>query len=71
MLQHGSADPVSGMTALANVIDRLQEAGIEHAAHIHGGARHSFTVYGTRDYDLKADQASWQALQAFLEDRLH
>lgn len=70
MLQHGSADPVSGMSALAALIDRLQEAGIEHSAQIHGGARHSFTVFGTGDYDLEADRASWQALQGFLEERL-
>lgn len=70
MLQHGSADPVSGMSALAGLIDRLQENGIEHSAQIHGGARHAFTVYGSGDYDLEADRASWVALKAFLEQRL-
>lgn len=70
LIQHGSADPVSGMSDLAALIDALQAAGIEHNAQIHGGARHAFTVYGSGDYDLDADQASWQALTAFLEERL-
>ena len=70
LIQHGSADPVSGMSDVAALLDALQAAGVEHDAQIHGGARHSFTVYGSGDYDLGADQASWQALTAFLAERL-
>ncbi|EAR09146.1 dienelactone hydrolase family protein [Reinekea blandensis] len=70
MVQHGSADPVSGMSDLAALLDALQAAGVEHSAQIHGGARHSFTVFGSGDYDLTADQASWQALMGFLADKL-
>jgi len=33
-----------------------------------GGARHSFTVYGSGDYDLEADTASWNSLLAFLDE---
>jgi dienelactone hydrolase len=40
LLLHGSADPVSGMGALASLVDQLQEAGVEHNAEIYGGARH-------------------------------
>jgi dienelactone hydrolase len=65
---HGSADPVSGMADLAAVLDELQAAGVPHGAQVFGGARHSFTVYGSRDYDLAADQGSWAGLQAFLDD---
>ncbi len=68
MFFHGSADPVSGMADLAAVLDELQEAGVEHGAQVYGGARHSFTVYGSNDYDLDADQASWNALTAMLND---
>ncbi len=70
MLQHGSADPVSGMQDLAALLDDLQESGIEHSARIHGGARHAFTVHGSRDYDLEADQASWDDLLEFLSTQL-
>jgi len=70
LLLHGSADPVSGMADLAAVIDEMQTAGVEHAAEIFGGARHSFTVWGSGDYDREADRGSWNALTEFLEDRL-
>ena len=70
MVFHGSADPVSGMDALAALMTDLQEAGVEHDAQIFGGALHSFTVFGSRDYDLDADQGSWQGLQAFLGEVL-
>jgi dienelactone hydrolase len=48
----------------------MLEAGVEHDAQIYGGARHSFTVWGSDDYDLDADTASWEALQDFLADAL-
>lgn len=70
MLFHGSADPVSGMADLAALMDELQAAGVPHGAQIFGGALHSFTVYGSRDYDLAADQGSWEGLQRFLADTL-
>ena len=67
---HGTADPVSGPADLAQTLTELQEAGIDHEAQLYGGARHSFTVYGSDDYDLDADQASWLGLQMFLSERL-
>jgi dienelactone hydrolase len=68
LLLHGSADPVSGMSDLAAVLDELQAAGVEHDAQVFGGARHSFTVWGSDDYDVAADQGSWTALQMFLDE---
>ena len=70
MMFHGSADPVSGMAELASLLDQLQEAGVEHGAEVFGGARHSFTVFGSNDYDLAADQGSWEGLMEFLETQL-
>ncbi|WP_422072725.1 dienelactone hydrolase family protein [Tranquillimonas rosea] len=70
MVFHGSADPVSGMETMAGLLNNLQEAGIEHGAEIFGGARHSFTVWGSDDYDLEADQAAWRGFQEFLEEAL-
>ncbi|WP_273523579.1 dienelactone hydrolase family protein [Rhodosalinus sediminis] len=69
LLLHGSADPVSGMGELAALLDALQAAEVPHAARVFGGARHSFTVWGSDDYDLAADRASWDALEDFLSDR--
>lgn len=70
LLLHGSADPVSGMSDLAGLLDELQAAGVAHDAQVFGGARHSFTVWGSDDYDVDADQGSWTALQMFLDERL-
>jgi len=67
LLLHGSADPVSGMDDLASLVQELQSAGIQHDAQIFGGARHSFTVAGSRDYDADADARSWDALLRFLD----
>lgn len=67
LLLHGSADPVSGMDDLASLLQQLQSAGVKHDAEIFGGARHSFTVAGSRDYDADADARSWDALVRFLD----
>ena len=56
------------MGALATLLNDLQAAGVEHDAQVFGGARHSFTVFGSDDYDLDADQGSWSGLQAFLTE---
>ncbi|SEM67275.1 Dienelactone hydrolase [Loktanella fryxellensis] len=68
MVFHGSADPVSDMTAFGALMSGLAEAGKTANAQVYGGALHSFTVYGSDDYDLNADQASWAGLQTFLSD---
>ena len=70
LILHGSADPVSGMVELGSLIDQLQTAGVPHNAEIYGGARHSFTVTGSRDYDPTADAKSWSALLQDLSDTL-
>ncbi|MBM9594255.1 dienelactone hydrolase family protein [Roseitranquillus sediminis] len=70
LVLHGTADPVSGPAALATLVEELEAAGVDHEAQLYGGARHAYTVWGADDYDLEADQASWLALQMFLEERL-
>ncbi|MFK7791469.1 MAG: dienelactone hydrolase family protein [Devosiaceae bacterium] len=67
---HGSADPVSGLSDLAQTLSELEAAGVEHSAGVYGGARHSFTVFNSSDYLLDADQASWSGLQRFLAETL-
>ena len=70
MLFHGSADPVSGMDAMAMTLNAMEEAGVEHDARIFGGARHSFTVWGSDDYVLEADRQSWDGLVGYLGEAL-
>jgi dienelactone hydrolase len=67
---HGSADPVSGIDDLAQVMTELVEADIPHQAEIYGGARHSFTVPGSDDYLENADEESWEGLMEFLGETL-
>ena len=66
LLLHGSADPVPSLEGLASRINQLKDASLPHDAQIFGGALHSFTVQGSRDYDAQAGQKSWDALQRFL-----
>jgi len=66
LVLHGSADPVSGLKDLSSLLTHLKEDNIPHDAEIFGGARHSFTIPTSRDYDEKADQKSWDALLRFL-----
>ncbi len=68
LVLHGSADPVSGMADLAALMDALQEANVPHEAQIYGGARHSFTVEGSNDWDADANARAEAALLRFLED---
>lgn len=70
MFFHGSADPVSDIGDLAQVMEELNAAGIPHGAEIYGGAQHTFTVFGSRDYIEAADADSWAGLLAFLDETL-
>ncbi|RTE87723.1 MULTISPECIES: dienelactone hydrolase family protein [Gammaproteobacteria] len=70
IILHGSADPVSGMSDVAALLDGLEAQSVQHEAHIYGGARHSFTVPWSGDYLLEADRASWAALLNFLDTNL-
>lgn len=70
LVLHGSEDPVSGMADLAALLDQFNEHGVDHDAKVYGGARHSFTVEGSRDYLPEADQKSWAALVEFLNTEI-
>ncbi|WP_372424232.1 dienelactone hydrolase family protein [Salinarimonas chemoclinalis] len=70
LVLHGSADPVSGMEDVAALAATLNEAEIDYRMEIYGGARHSFTVWGSGDYEPEADLQSWDAMLRFLDERL-
>ncbi|ATX66034.1 dienelactone hydrolase family protein [Roseinatronobacter bogoriensis] len=70
LVLHGSADPVSGMADLAALMDELREAGVAHESRIFGGARHSFTVEGSNDWDPDANAKAEAALLEFLDEVL-
>ena len=54
------------MEDLARLLDQLQAAEVDHNAEVFGGARHSFTIEGSRDFDAVAERKSWDALLRFL-----
>lgn len=56
------------MDDLAGLLNELTAADVEHTARVYGGARHSFTVQGSRDYLEEADEKSWQAFLEFLSE---
>ncbi|WP_296479035.1 dienelactone hydrolase family protein [Roseinatronobacter sp.] len=68
LVLHGSADPVSGMADLAALMDELREAEVPHESRIFGGARHSFTVEGSNDWDPDANAKAEAALLEFLDE---
>ncbi|GGK40323.1 dienelactone hydrolase family protein [Salinarimonas ramus] len=70
LVLHGSADPVSGMEDIATLAATLNDAAIDYRMEIYGGARHSFTVWGSGDYDPQADLQSWNEMLTFLDERL-
>lgn len=70
LLLHGSADPVSGMEDLASLLNQLQTAQVAHNAEVYGGARHSFTIKNSRDFDAAAELKSWNALLRFLNEEV-
>lgn len=70
MIFQGAADPVSSMSQLAETIDGMQSAGKTFEVEVFSGARHSFTVWGSNDYDLRADEASWTDFKRFLDENI-
>jgi len=70
LVLHGSADPVSGMTELAALMEELRDAEVAHESRIFGGARHSFTVESSNDWDADANAKAEAALLEFLDEVL-
>ncbi len=68
LVLHGSADPVSGMADLAALMDELRDADVPHESRIFGGARHSFTVEDSNDWDADANAKAEASLLGFLEE---
>lgn len=70
LIQHGTADSHISMAQFAALAEALEAAGLPHSMTTYGGAPHAFTVFGQDSYRVHADQHSWEALLAFLEQRL-
>ena len=67
LVLHGTADPVSGMDEVTALAKDLTEAEVPYSMELYGNVLHSFTPWGSKDYDAKADIQSWDELLTFLE----
>ena len=71
LILHGTQDSVSGLDDVADLTQRLDEAGADYRVELYGGARHAFTVWTSEErYHPQADLRSWAALGDFLTREL-
>lgn len=78
LVAHGGADPMVNDEQITAFIHEMNQAGADFQIKIYEGAGHSFTnpaadEYGVRfnlplKYDRQADEASWDAMRALLEE---
>ena len=59
-------NPSAPLTDLAAVGEKLNAAATPWRATVYGGARHTFTVPGSKDHVEAADQDSWAQFAVFL-----
>jgi dienelactone hydrolase len=70
LVAHGGADQSIGMNQVAALAQELEAANATYEIQIYSGAPHAFTVLGSDRYDARADQHSWAAFKALLEEVL-
>ncbi|RTQ99148.1 dienelactone hydrolase family protein [Halomonas nitroreducens] len=68
LVAHGGADtsvPLEDVVALAR---ELEAAKVAYEIEVYSGAPHAFTVFDTERYQARADEKSWAAFQALLDE---
>ena len=68
LVAHGGADSMISMTDVATLSAELEAAGATYTIEVYSGAPHAFTVFDTPRYQERADEQSWAALTALLDD---
>ena len=66
LVMHGSADKAITMDQFSDLAKELESAGVAHEMITYGGARHAFTVFGSKRYQEAADKKSWKRFIYFL-----
>jgi len=66
LVLHGTADSIISMEDVARLGTELETHKVSHELISYGGARHSFTVFGSDRYHEGADQKSWSRFLGFL-----
>ncbi|WP_336273055.1 dienelactone hydrolase family protein [Vreelandella indica] len=69
-IAHGGADSSVSLEDVANLAEKLETTGITYEVGIYSGAPHAFSVFGSDAYHERADQRSWTAFNAWLDQRL-
>lgn len=70
LIAHGGADgavPLEDVIALSR---ELEAAGVPYEIEVYSGAPHAFSVFDTARYQARADEKSWAAFQALLDEVL-
>jgi len=70
LIKHGGADESVTLQDLTAFIQGAEAAVLTYEVEIYSGAPHAFTDFGSDAYRERADALSWQAFQAFLDQRL-
>ncbi|WP_069384710.1 dienelactone hydrolase family protein [Halomonas caseinilytica] len=70
LIAHGGADTSIGMSDVATLAEELEAAGTPYEIEIYSGAPHAFTVIGSDRYQARADEKSWAAFHALLDEVL-
>ncbi len=69
-IAHGGADSSVSLEDVATLADELETAGVTYEVGIYSGAPHAFSVFGSDAYHERADQRSWAAFNAWLDEML-
>jgi len=65
---HGSADEVVSLESFATLGKTLEAAKIPHEMVTYSGAPHAFSVFGSKNYNERADERSWKRYLDFLAE---
>lgn len=70
LVAHGGADQAISLEDVATLGQELEAAGATYEIQIYSGAPHAFTVFGSDHYQPRADEKSWAAFLALLDEVL-
>lgn len=70
LVMHGGADSSIKMEDVATLATELEGAGTTYTIEVFSGAPHAFTVFGSDNYQERADVASWESFNRFLAAQL-
>lgn len=70
LIAHGGADTSVTMEDVSGLVEELEAIEATYTVEIYSGAPHGFTEFDSDRYQERADEKSWAAFLAFLEEVL-